>query len=98
MKARTDEALQSGAAFKMVIDNQRHFALSQDAFAQRAKEQRSVVAMQNVKEVNELIKERKVLQIEAYRLTQRFKLQVNLMVQKDVEDIFSKTMRKKEFR
>lgn len=77
---------------------QHDFAICQDTYAQKARQLRSEIAFQNIKEVNELIKTRKTLQIEAYRLSQRFKLQVNQMAQKEVEDIFVKTMKKEQFK
>ena len=54
--------------------------------------------MKSVKEVNELINQRKSLQIEAYRLTQIFKTKVNTMAQKEVEDIFAKSMQANKFK
>ena len=63
-----------------------------------AKKQREVIAYNSVQEVNELIRVRKNLQIEAFRLTEIFKTKVNSMAQKEVEDIFTKTMAKSEFK
>ena len=54
--------------------------------------------MRSVREVNELICHRKNLQIEAFRLTENFKIKVNSMAQKEVEDIFAKSMKKSEFK
>ena len=57
-----------------------------------------MIAFNSVREVNDLIRQRKNLQIEAFRLTEIFKTKVNSMAQKEVEDIFSKTMNKNAFK
>ena len=98
MRTRTDETLQGGNAFNLVVENQRYFAICQDKYANLAKKQREVIAYNSVQEVNELIRVRKNLQIEAFRLTEMFKTKVNSMAQKEVEDIFSKTMAKSQFK
>ena len=54
--------------------------------------------MRSVKEVNDLINQRKNLQIEAFRLTQIFKTKVNTMAQNEVEDIFAKSMQNSQFK
>ena len=63
-----------------------------------AKKKREEIALRSVREVNELISQRKSLQIEAFRLTENFKTKVNSMAQQEVEDIFSKTMKKNQFK
>lgn len=80
------------------MENQRFFAVSQDKFANLAKKRREEIALKSVKEVNELISQRKRLQIEAFRLTENFKTKVNSMAQGEVEDIFAKTMKKNQFK
>lgn len=98
LKGKTDRTLQSQQAFDLILDNQRFFAQSQDKFASFAKKAREEIALRSVREVNDLICHRKNLQIEAFRLTENFKIKVNSMAQRDVEDIFSKTMYKKQFK
>ena len=80
------------------MENQRFFAVSQDKFANLAKKRREEIALRSVKEVNDLISQRKRLQIEAFRLTENFKTKVNSMAQGEVEDIFAKTMNKNKFK
>lgn len=48
--------------------------------------------------MNELIAMKKNLQIEAFRLTENFKTKVNSMAQREVEDIFAKTMKKQQIK
>ena len=98
LRQRTDRALQSQRAFDSIIENQRYFAVSQDKYANLAKKKREEIALKSVREVNELINQRKNLQIVAFRLTENFKTKVNSMAQKEVEDIFSKTMKKNQFK
>ena len=80
------------------MENQRFFAVSQDKFANLAKKRREEIALRSVKEVNDLISQRKRLQIEAFRLTENFKTKVNSMAQGEVEDIFAKTMKRNQFK
>ena len=61
LRQRTDETLQSGSAFNLVVENQRFFAICQDKYANLSKKQREVIAFNSVREVNELIKQRKSL-------------------------------------
>ena len=63
-----------------------------------AQKKREEIAFKSVQEVNALINQRKALQIEAFRLTENFKTKVNSMAQKEVEDIFAKTMKKNQFK
>lgn len=98
LREKTDRALQSERAFEAILENQRFFAVSQDKYASLAKKKREEVALRSVKEVNDLISQRKRLQIEAFRLTENFKTKVNSMAQCEVEDIFSKTMKKTQFK
>ena len=72
--------------------------MSQDKYAILAKNKREEIALRSVKEVNELISQRKALQIDAFRLTENFKIKVNSLAQKEVEDIFAKTMKKNRFK
>ena len=98
LRERTDRTLQSQMAFDLILDNQRFFATCQDKFSSLAKKAREEIALRSVREVNELICQRKNLQIEAFRLTENFKIKVNSMAQKEVEDIFAKSMKKSEFK
>ena len=98
LRERTDAALQSEKAFDLIMENQRYFAVSQDKYSNLAKKKREEIALKSVKEVNDLISQRKNLQIEAFRLTENFKTKVNSMAQKEVEDIFVKTMKKNQFK
>ena len=98
LRERTDHTLQSQRAFDLILDNQRFFAVCQDKFSNLAKKAREEVALRSVREVNDLICQRKNLQIEAFRLTENFKIKVNSMAQKEVEDIFAKTMKKNQFK
>ena len=98
LRERTDHTLQSQRAFDLILDNQRFFAVCQDKFSDLAKKAREEVALRSVREVNDLICQRKNLQIEAFRLTENFKIKVNSMAQKEVEDIFAKTMKKNQFK
>ena len=79
LRLRTDQALQQEKAFELILDNQRYFAVSQDKYAALAKKKREEIALKSVHEVNELISQRKNLQIEAFRLTENFKTKVNSM-------------------
>ena len=81
-----------------MIENQRYFAICQDKYSSLAKKQREVIAYNSVQNVNDLIRQRKNLQIEAFRLAEMFKTKINSMAQKEVEDIFSKTMAKNAFK
>ena len=98
LRKKTDDILQSEKALQLVLDNQCFFAQTQDKIAIQAKVQREKIALQSIKEVNELISTRKNLQIEAYRLTQIFKTKVNTLAQKQVEDIFIKSMQTNKFK
>ena len=69
LRQRTDTILQSEKALELVLENQRYFAQYQDKISMKAKKQREEIALKSVKEVNDLISQRKNLQIEAYRLT-----------------------------
>ena len=53
--------------------------MSQDKYAAMAKKKREEIALRSVREVNDLISQRKNLQIEAFRLTENFKTKVNSM-------------------
>ena len=96
LRERTDRTLQSQQAFDLILDNQRFFAKSQDKFANLAKKAREEIALRSVREVNQLIAKRKNLQIEAFRLTENFKIKVNSMTQKDIDNLFAKTANKKQ--
>ena len=79
LRTQTDEALSGGQAFNLVIENQRYFAICQDKYSSLAKKQREVIAFNSVRDVNDLIRQRRNLQIEAFRLTEIFKTKVNSM-------------------
>ena len=61
LRERTDRALQSEKAFEAILENQRFFAVSQDKYANLAKKKREEIALRSVKEVNDLISQRKRL-------------------------------------
>ena len=61
LREKTDRALQSQRAFDAIMENQRFFAVSQDKFANLAKKRREEIALRSVKEVNDLISQRKRL-------------------------------------
>ena len=61
LREKTDRALQSQKAFDAIMENQRFFAVSQDKFANLAKKRREEIALRSVKEVNDLISQRKRL-------------------------------------
>ena len=61
LRTRTDETLSGGQAFNLVIENQRYFAICQDKYSNLAKKQREVIAFNSVRDVNDLIRQRRNL-------------------------------------
>jgi len=55
LRENTDRALQKDKAFELIMENQRFFAVSQDKYANLAKKKREEIALNSVREVNELI-------------------------------------------
>ena len=61
LRKKTDRILEGGDAFDLVLSNQRYFAVQQDKYASKAKEQREKIAFSSVNEMNELVQNRKTL-------------------------------------
>jgi hypothetical protein len=54
LRENTDRALQKDKAFELIMEK-RFFAVSQDKYANLAKKKREEIALNSVREVNELI-------------------------------------------
>ena len=88
LRKRTDNCLHEGVCFELLSESRREMAQLKDQSIQNENKQRNQIAMKSMRELNELVNQRKLLQLQAFRLTELFRQHVDKMTLNKVKDIF----------